>query len=339
MATQAKKKQAGRKKANPKTIATRDEARRGISIHIGLAVLSRYTYGEPPIIGSCETDAREMSALAAKAGFTTPNGAYPANEVLLNADATREKVFLRLAAAKKELRDGDSLLITFSGHGATFEKDSEFLQACCLYDQPLFDTEIAPYLDGFKEVEILFVADSCDAGGLSTPGTARATVRDSTPGPTITTERADELRLGAVKRILGGVTMEDGVPETPTINADTPNPLLEIPDPSNPAIVIFGFDEIKGLAAAAAGTKAHAVFIAACGINQDTHAGATPKDPSIFTQNLLSVWDDGNFEGSFEQFVRLLRINTTTAIPEYKALQPESPSFLARGPFRLKPLP
>lgn len=298
---------------NPKRLTTTTETtaeRRAISLHIGMAHLSRYTYGQPAIIGSCERDAATMQRIADTAGFK------PAI-LALNSHFNRKDLFEFFERDVSELEDGDSLLITFSGHGMTGKTPSGGkYEAWCLYDQPLYDHELLGLIDDLeRRVEVLIISDSCDAGGMADPGRVAELIEQEPDGTAIDAETAVAQQLGPVKRLTGAL----------------------IP-PGPPPLVNVNGGPIKFFDLIVKDRKrtAHAVYIAACGVNQDTFAGATHRDLSTFTKKLVEVWNYGAFEGSFEEFERQLTPTAEGSIPEVEELDPIDDYFSKRGPFRLR---
>jgi len=84
---------------------------RAQSIHLGLNGVDPKHYGGwSGELCACEFDANDMAALARAAGMTTT--------VLLTKNATRTKALAAVRAAAKQLKSGDLLLLTYSGHRA-----------------------------------------------------------------------------------------------------------------------------------------------------------------------------------------------------------------------------
>lgn len=128
-------------------------------------------------------------------------------------------------------------------------------------------------------------------------------------------------RLGSVKRFMGGLN---------------PSGTIPLVDLNTRSALKMHFDTVasKFTPPVDRGRKAHAVFIAACGPNQDTFAGATPRELSTFTRTLVNVWNNGAFEGSFDYLRGLLSPTVPASIPEVVELDPIDSEFSKRGPFR-----
>jgi hypothetical protein len=134
----------------------------GDAIHIGLNNLSEFWYGEPSTLLGAENDARAMLQIASEREFRT--------KPLIGPDATAEAVRSALDDAAAGLVSGDSLIITFSGHGRPIEdlngdEPRGLDQTWCLYDRMFIDDEVYSALLKFHAgVRILVISDSCYSG-------------------------------------------------------------------------------------------------------------------------------------------------------------------------------
>src|SRR6188508_2057268 len=117
------------------------------SIHLGLNSVDPKHYGGwSGELLACEFDANDMAALAKAAGITST--------LLLTKNATRAKALAAVRAAAKQLKSGDLLFLTYSGHGGqipdvTGEEDDKLDETWCLYDGQVIDDEIYLELTGF----------------------------------------------------------------------------------------------------------------------------------------------------------------------------------------------
>lgn len=206
---------------------------KGISIHIGLAYVSKYGYRNPPVeMPCCQRDAEAMRAIAAK-DYTLPNGSFGTNEVLINEQATVSAVISRLTQAAQTLTAGQ-LLVTFSGHGTYREIDGTIHEAWCLYDTPLFERQFRAFLPLFNTgVEVVVIADACYAGGL-------------------TRERSRALALA---------------PEPGRPKQISPESIVALQETRfTPFMDIVKLPGEQNL-------KAHCVYVGACGTTEKTHSG------------------------------------------------------------------
>src|SRR5687768_16203172 len=81
-----------------------------LSIHIGLNRVDPNKYeGWDGVLRGCINDANAMRALAKRQGYSTLR--------LIDEQATRAGVIKTVAKAAETLVSGDTLLLTYSGHG------------------------------------------------------------------------------------------------------------------------------------------------------------------------------------------------------------------------------
>jgi hypothetical protein len=125
-------------------------------------------------------DARDMHALAKEIGFDA--------RLMIDEEATSAALRSHLMDSADALTAGDTLLITFSGHGdsvwngATSRKwpdelpgcdnppieDDHFDEAICLYDDDFLDNDFYTSWCAFQSgVRIVLIADCCYAGTIS----------------------------------------------------------------------------------------------------------------------------------------------------------------------------
>ncbi|MEZ4866968.1 MAG: caspase family protein [Caldilineaceae bacterium] len=141
---------------------------KGISIHIGLNSVSpkhyRDEFGRPwnGALAACEADAKDMQALAQARGFTT--------NILLTEKAKARNVLNVLSRTVSQLQSGDTLFVTYSGHGGQVpdennEEDDFNDETWVLYDRQLLDDELYAVWSQFKPgVRIIVLSDSCHSG-------------------------------------------------------------------------------------------------------------------------------------------------------------------------------
>ena len=140
-----------------------------------------------PLMGAVN-DARDVSdALASIAARDV--------RVLLDRDATREAIFRNWSELSEAAGTDDTLILHYAGHGGRQDaileghedKDNLFLLAG--FDDTalgtrhrIVDNEIGHLLATEKEATVLFVADSCFAGGMTRSVDSRVPVGVRTPG-------------------------------------------------------------------------------------------------------------------------------------------------------------
>lgn len=109
-------------------------------------------------------DAEVMAGIACREG-------YEVTPPLLEGEAKSTAVLARLKDAAGRLHAGDSLLLTYSGHGCQLrdqgggDSDGGFDETWCLADRQLRDDELAECWTCFNPgVFIVVVSDSCNSG-------------------------------------------------------------------------------------------------------------------------------------------------------------------------------
>ena len=131
-----------------------------MSVHIGLNRVDPNHYGDEFALSSCVNDAHKMRDIAEAIGYET---------VMLEDDQATVGAFTGfMRGAVSELYAGDSLLVTFSGHGSQIPNNSGDAEAddldetLCFYDRMFLDDEFYALLGRFREgVRVHAVFDSC----------------------------------------------------------------------------------------------------------------------------------------------------------------------------------
>jgi hypothetical protein len=141
---------------------------KGMSLHIGLSMVSEKHYGFLQKLPGAKRDAEDMQAMAKKNKFST--------SLLINEEATRAAVITKIADVAKKLEPGDFFMITYSGHGGQFiiknykdvNEDDGKDETWCLYDEQLIDDELYKLWTKFKkDVRIVVLSDSCHSGTIT----------------------------------------------------------------------------------------------------------------------------------------------------------------------------
>jgi hypothetical protein len=141
------------------------------SLHIGINGVDKNHYqGWDGKLYGCENDALFYHDIARKAGCRV-------SKLLLNTDRsnlpTSDNVLKFLEYSIDGLAEGDSLFITYSGHGGILEDknfdETDFQdETWCLYDRQLLDDELFSRFKRFRPgVNIFMISDSCHSGSVS----------------------------------------------------------------------------------------------------------------------------------------------------------------------------
>jgi hypothetical protein len=263
---------------------------------------------------ACEFDAKDMAAIAAAAGIKST--------LLLTKRATRANVFAAVRNASKTLRAGDCLFLTYSGHGGqlpdvTGDEKDKLDETWCLYDGELIDDEVFLELSRFaKGVRILVLSDSCHSGTV-----IRARVPDGAPGgrskmmPPAVAMRTYRKYQGFYDKLQRDVAKAAGKTNVPD------------PDSALARIVVS-----PRLTAIANDCDAWIILISGCQDNQTSMDG---DHNGAFTEQLLQVWQHGQFKGNYAQFYAAIKARMPrTQVPNLFTLGPAA-SFLGQSPFTI----
>ncbi|MBL1208259.1 caspase family protein [Geminocystis sp. GBBB08] len=138
----------------------------GIALHIGINHVDNNGYGvQVPPLFACENDAIALKQITDNNGFKST--------LLLSPEATTINIISHIKESAKQLKSGDTFLLSYSGHGSQIkdnngdeedEKDEFFVT----YDKPLFDDELHFLFPLFAEnVRVIIIADCCHSGTIT----------------------------------------------------------------------------------------------------------------------------------------------------------------------------
>ena len=269
--------------------------KKALSLHIGLNEFDPGHYGEPGTLAGCENDARDMAALAKREGFK------PINPPLLTRKATAANVVNAIKKAVTALKDGDTLFVTYAGHGAQVpdtngDEPDKMDETWCLYDRMLIDDELAALWSSFRDgVRIIMLSDSCHSGSVSR-GARRGAVEKRRAG--------QRYRLIPVSRALGIYRNNKG---------------------------IYDAIQLGTRSSGQAKIRASVLLISGC---QDNQLSGDGDVNGLFTETLKGVWDGGVFVGTY----KTLRDGVAALMPphqqpRYSLVGAANPSLENERPF------
>jgi metacaspase-1 len=272
----------------------------GISIHIGLNRVDPNHYqGWSGTLRGCENDAHAMEAIARGRRFST--------NLLLNEEATADSVKTAIARAAGQLRSGDILLLTYSGHGGQVpdtngdEPEDIYDETWVLYDRQLIDDELYALWGRFESgVRIFMLSDSCHSGSVA---------RDMLASPLFAGQPATNL---PVPRAM-------------------PWDIGERTYAANRAL----YDQIEAANPQGnrVGIGASVILISGCQDNQVSQDG--PKN-GVFTGALLKVWGNGKFKGNIQTFHKKIQDQIGfIQSPNYFKVGHSDPAFERQRPFTI----
>jgi hypothetical protein len=244
---------------------------KGLALTIGLdAVDPKHYEGWSGELNACEADARDMADIARSQKLRVQS--------LLTRRATRSAVLGGITKAARTLQAGDLFLLTYSGHGGQVpdrnddEPDAQD-ETWCLYDGELIDDEIYTALGRLaRGVRVLVFSDSCHSGTV-TKVMFYAT-RAAAPGAAGGATAAGGVRYRAMPREVALRTyrahraMYDRLQKAVRPNAEE-------------------------------SVRASVILLSGC---QDNQFSADGDFNGLFTANVLRVWKEGQFTGSYRKF-------------------------------------
>lgn len=263
---------------------------KAISMHIGLNRVDPAHYGFTGALRGCINDAKAMQKIAQAQNFQT--------QILLDEQATSITLMRFLDDMANTLVDGDTLLITYAGHGFEVpdlnndEQPNTVDQTWALFDRMVVDDELAERWDRFAEgVRIIIVSDSCHSE---------------------TVARSLELTSALMAKASDGVAA--------VRSAGITAPLIG--EKGSRGVKVTGYRTLPREAAARV-LSTHADFYASI---QQTTRGSEKVNPQLratvlslsacldwqvaadgepnglYTRTLLSTWNNGAFTGSYRSF-------------------------------------
>lgn len=292
--------------------ATRKTA---LSLHIGLNLVSPAAYGgwDGPL-AACEFDANDLAAVATQAGFKPT--------VLLTKKGTRANVLAGIRKAAGTLKSGDIFLLTYSGHGGqvtdvTGDEPDKKDETWCLYDGQLIDDELYWELSKFKAgVRVLVFSDSCHSGTVTRealpppppPGTRLKLMPMAVANRVYRSHKAfyDKLQEDVAKA--AGKAAVD--PDAALANVAVSGRLTAIVKKFNPAVIL----------------------ISGC---QDNQVSLDGDHNGAFTEQLLRVWNNGKFEGSYASFHARIKARMPASQTPNLFVLGKAGTFLAERPFKI----
>ena len=293
--------------ATKKAVPTPTKSK-ALSLHLGLNAVSAAAYsGWTGPLAACEFDANDMAALAKAQGMRPT--------VLLTKQATRAKFLSALRSAAKTLVAGDLFFLTYSGHGGQVtdinsdEPDGKD-ETWCLFDGQIIDDELYFEYSKFAAgVRILVLSDSCHSGTAVKAMPHEPGSRAMPLGVAIRVYRDhqafyDKLQVDVAKAAGGQI--------------------------ADPDVALSQVNVSNRLTAVVSQFKPSLVLVSGCQDNQTSMDGA---NNGAFTEQVLRVWANGTFKGTYRQFHTKVRAGLPpTQSPNLFTLG-KAGKFLAQKPF------
>lgn len=139
----------------------------GYALTIGVNAVDTSHYGKSfPQLKGCEADAADMALIADHYGFDNVT-------TLTGRTATAQNVADSLRAIAHAAVAGDTVLVSFAGHGSqvpdrNYDEPDEQDETWVLYDRQLLDDELYALLALFSaNIHLIVVSDSCHSGSIT----------------------------------------------------------------------------------------------------------------------------------------------------------------------------
>ena len=278
---------------------------KGISINIGLNTVDPAHYnGWDGRLRACEFDANDMAAVAEARGFDS--------NVILTKRATARNVSSAIRDAAKSLDRGDFLFLTYSGHGGqvpdtnTDEARDDRDETWVLFDRQLVDDELYTLWGEFRPgVRIFVLSDSCHSG-------------------TVTKAMYDE---NFTPYVVEKGIVDDESPRTKDLPIDVQDATYE----KNRGT----YDDIQKSVPSGEAVEIGATILLISGC-QDNQLSLDGSRNGLFTQNLLRVWNQGRFDGTYRAFWKSISERMPpTQSPNFFRVGAPDPGFRRQTPLTL----
>lgn len=298
---------------------------KGISVHVGVNE-TKPEFDMGTLLG-CVKDAEAMFELATNAGFE----AIPP---FLDETATSDNIEAAIKDAATRLGNGDIFLFTFAGHGSMSpttildddgQNETILLRDCIWIDNYLRRNLWSEFAEG---VRIVGIADSCHSG-------------------TVLLEQLLEPEVAPVATMAyqGAI----GAMQAKVLRDDPPLVVRRVPQTVK-GIRGFSEDDQERILARSpaihatlraklrtgqqAQLKASLLTLAAC---SDFELARDGEDHGLFTQSLLDIWNNGEFDGDYDVLINQIRPMVIASNPaQHPTLRVDgTPAFRDQKPFTI----
>lgn len=299
---------------------------KGISIHIGLNYIDEDYYGTNGELFGCINDANDMKGIATKLG-------YSSSEVLIDEDATKANVVSAICSAASSMAGGDTLLLTYSGHGSQVDDvDSDETDAMdetwCLYDQMLIDDELRQMWSQFKAgTRIFMLSDSCHSGTV-----ARMLIMKELA------KLEPVTRSFLLRRQLPKASPKDQIAEAAQTLDAVPDPVFRLlPLSAREHVRSVHGGELDAAQYLSGGARAviqtTLIQISGC---QDYQTSLDGHGNGLFTEKLKAIWNNGGFSGGYRKLHQeIVKLMPATQTPNYDVVGAANAGFEAAKPFTI----
>ena len=289
--------------------------------------------GAAPALEGCINDATDMAKILDAKGFKVTS--------YHDSQATAEAV-TKFIEAQQGMKAGDTLVITYSGHGSQVddisgdEADGKD-ETLCLYDRMLIDDELFELWKGFSPgVRIVFLADSCHSGTVQRMFQQANRVLAAPPKKIA--DKSNAAQRGAVQRHASrsraiGATDLPPAPETHVHRRAIPYADVKAKRLFDKSIyTAFKQRGLRGEEGRGNEIKASLLTFAAC---QDEETAGEINGHGVFTATLIDVWDGGNFTGNYAAFAKEIQRRVQGQETKFNLDGIRNPAFEGEKPFTI----
>lgn len=275
----------------------------GLALAVGLNSVDPKHYGGwSGELNACEADAEDMASIAKSQGFKVTT--------LLTKDATRDRIIERIRGASKALKSGDIFMLSYSGHGGQLpdrnEEEADVMdETWCLYDGELVDDEMYSLYGEFAQgVRVLVFSDSCHSGTVTKVAYYQSRMNMRTSNLDVHESKYRFMPSDVAQR-------------TYRLNKQFYDKILKRTD----------------LKEAEDKVKASILLISGC---QDNQLSLDGNFNGLFTSQVLAVWKDGSFKGTYKRFHKhIIRRMPPDQTPNYYIVGQKDTRFERQRPFTL----
>jgi hypothetical protein len=281
---------------------------KAISIHIGLNKVDPQAYnGWDGSLAGCVNDALAMQKIADSLGYVSI--------LLLNEEATADRIISEIGQAAWNLEENGILLITYSGHGGQIpdangdEADGKD-ETWVLYDRQLIDDELYNLWNQFSTgARLVVLSDSCHSGTV--------------------TKNKEYLVLTQSDALARHYRSRTGPPRFRNIPPEVGAHNYQQNQALYNALQFASGSRTRSI------TNACVLLISGCQDNQLSNDGDTN---GLFTGTLLNIWRNGGFSGSYKTFHQaIVDQMPSTQTPNYSVVGASNSGFEAQAPFTVDP--
>jgi hypothetical protein len=276
-----------------------------ISINVGLNGVDPAAYnGWDGQLAGCVNDALAMKKIADGLGYVST--------LILNQEATADRIISEIGQAAWNLDPGGIVLITFSGHGGQIkdvngdEPDGKDETWVC-YDRQLIDDELYNLWNQFTAGARIFVlSDSCHSGTITRNREYTAVVGSDAFARHYPRTRSGPVRFKGIPPEIAAANYEHNKSQYDAL-------------------------QFASGSRTRAAMDATVLLISGCQDNQLSNDG---DGNGLFTGTLLTAWNDGGFSGSYRAFQKaIVDQMPSTQTPNYFVAGAPNPDFEAQSPF------